>query len=59
MIYVYTAWVVDNRIPPQRGAIWGVVLVGMAVAIAYASLKLYDEPMRRWLGARFLTRNGF
>jgi len=57
LIYVYTAWVVDNRIPPQRGAIWGVVLVGTAVAIAYASLKLYDEPVRRWLASRFLTRS--
>lgn len=56
LIYVYTAWVVDNRIPPQRGAFWGVVLVGGAVAIAYASLKLYDEPVRRWLSSRFLSR---
>ncbi|MET3825186.1 peptidoglycan/LPS O-acetylase OafA/YrhL [Sphingomonas sp. PvP055] len=56
LIYLYTAWVVDNRIPPARGAIWGVVLVGTAVAVAYASLKLYDEPVRRWLAARFLAR---
>jgi peptidoglycan/LPS O-acetylase OafA/YrhL len=56
LIYLYTAWVVDNRIPPARGAIWSVVLVGTAVAVAYASLKLYDEPVRRWLAARFLAR---
>ncbi|WP_200940795.1 hypothetical protein [Sphingomonas sp. Leaf339] len=56
LIYVYTAWVVDNRIPPARGAIWGLALVRAAVAIAYASLKLYDEPVRRWLASRFLTR---
>lgn len=55
LIYVYTAWVVDNRIPPQRGAIWGAFLVVAAVSIAYASLKLYDEPVRRWLSARFLA----
>jgi peptidoglycan/LPS O-acetylase OafA/YrhL len=56
LIYVYTAWVVDHRIPPERGAVWGVALVGAAVAIAYASLKLYDEPVRRWLASRLLTR---
>jgi peptidoglycan/LPS O-acetylase OafA/YrhL len=55
LIYVYTAWVVDNRVPPQRGALWGVALVAAAVAIAYASLKLYDEPVRRWLGKRWLA----
>jgi peptidoglycan/LPS O-acetylase OafA/YrhL len=58
LVYIYTAWVVDHHIPPQRGAIWGVLMVATAVAIAYASLKLYDEPVRRWLSARFLKRSG-
>jgi peptidoglycan/LPS O-acetylase OafA/YrhL len=57
LIYVYTAWVVDNHIPPQRGAVWGVLLVVTAVAIAYASLKLYDEPVRRWLATRIPGRS--
>ena len=26
-----------------------------ALAIAYACLKLYDEPVRRWLSRRFLS----
>jgi peptidoglycan/LPS O-acetylase OafA/YrhL len=56
LIYVYTAWVVDNHVPPQQGAFWGILLVCTAVAIAYASLKLYDEPVRRWLVGRFLRR---
>ncbi|MGO4210582.1 acyltransferase family protein [Terriglobus sp. 2YAB30_2] len=56
LIYIYTAWVVQEKIPPARGAIWGVVLLIAAVSIAYACLKLYDEPVRRWLSRRFLAR---
>jgi len=55
LIYIYTAWVVQEKVPPTRGAIWGVVLVIAAVSIAYACLKLYDEPARRWLSRRFLA----
>jgi peptidoglycan/LPS O-acetylase OafA/YrhL len=55
LIYVYTAWVVDQKVPPRIGAPVGIALVVTAVAIAYASLKLYDEPARRWLARRFLA----
>ena len=58
LIYVYTVWVVDKRVSPGDGAIWGAALMIAAIAIAYASLKFYDEPVRRWLGARFLTNGG-
>ncbi|MFV0624293.1 acyltransferase family protein [Sphingomonas sp. ac-8] len=58
LIYFYTAWVVDNQVPAWRGAVWGVVLLIAAVAIAFASLKLYDEPVRRWLSARLLRNRG-
>ncbi|WP_230480748.1 acyltransferase family protein [Sphingomonas sp. Leaf21] len=54
LIYLYTAWVVDNKVPARLGAPVGVALVIVAVLIAYASLKLYDEPVRRWLSRRFL-----
>ncbi|QEE26859.1 acyltransferase [Terriglobus albidus] len=56
LIYIYTAWVVQEKVPPARGAVWGVVLVIAAVSIAYACLKLYDEPVRRWLSRRFLAK---
>ena len=56
LIYIYTAWVVQEKVPPARGAIWGVVLLIAAVSIAYACLKLYDEPARRWLSRRFLAK---
>ena len=56
LIYLYTAWVVDQKVPARIGAPRGVLLVIVAVLIAYASLKLYDEPVRRRLAARFLRR---
>jgi len=56
LIYIYTAWVVQEKIPPARGAVWGVVLLITAISMAYACVKLYDEPVRRWLSRRFLAK---
>jgi peptidoglycan/LPS O-acetylase OafA/YrhL len=56
LIYTYTAWVVDNKISLRSGIGMGVVLFISAIAIAYACLKLYDEPVRQWLKKRFLAK---
>ncbi len=56
LIYVYTAYVITRKTPALQGALWGALLLLTAVTIAYASLKLYDEPVRRWLQQRFLPR---
>ena len=56
LIYVYTAWVVDHKIPAAQGAVVGAGVFVAAVAIAWAALKLYDEPVRRWLAGRLLRR---
>lgn len=56
LIYTYTAWVVDNKISLRSGIGMGVVLFISAIAIAYACLKLYDEPVRQWLQKRFLAK---
>lgn len=56
LIYLYTAWTIQNHIPPAEGAWVGALLLLTAIAIAYASLKLYDEPLRAWLTRRFLAR---
>jgi len=34
-----------------------VLLVIVSVLIAYACLKLYDEPVREWLRRRFLVKS--
>jgi peptidoglycan/LPS O-acetylase OafA/YrhL len=57
LIYLYTAWVVDNRIPVGQGLWVGLLLVIVAIVIAYACLKLYDEPIRKWLKKRFLMKS--
>lgn len=56
LIYVYTAWVIRDHVPVRVGAPMGVLLVVTAITVAYASLKLYDEPVRAWLSRRFLAR---
>ena len=56
LIYVYAAWVVDHKIPAAQGALVGVGVFAAAVAIAWACLKLYDEPARRWLAGKLLRR---
>ena len=55
LIYIYTAWVYDGKLTPLQGLAWGVALFFTAITIAYACLKLYDEPTRRWLSRRFLV----
>jgi len=56
LIYIYTGWVIDRKIPAAQGALVGVGVFVAAVAIAWASLKLIDEPVRRWLAGRVLAR---
>lgn len=58
LIYAYTGWVVDKKPTPAVGALAGAGLFLAAVAIAWACLKLYDEPVRRWLAGKLLARRG-
>ena len=54
LIYIYTAWVIDNKITMANGWLMGLVLLFSAILIAYLSLKFYDIPVRKWLTKRFL-----
>jgi hypothetical protein len=38
-----------------QGTLPELLLAAAAINIAYASLKLYDEPVRRWLSKRLLA----
>ena len=51
VMYLFYAWLIKNQIY-TLGECWQVVLGVMAlcVALAYGCLKLYDQPMRKWLG---------
>jgi len=56
LIYIYTAWVYDHK-PTLRQALPFALLVFLSsVALAYACLKLYDEPLRRWLNKKVLQK---
>jgi len=44
LIYIFTARVIQDKIPLARGTMWGAVLFVVAVSNAYACMKLYDEP---------------
>lgn len=56
LIYIFTAWVGANKILLSKGLPVGLLLLITSISIAYASLKLYDEPVRNWLKKRFLTK---
>lgn len=56
LVYIYMAWVVTDKPSTNEAIVGGVAVAVGAVAIAYASLRLYDLPLRRWLGKRLLTR---
>ncbi|MBO4993516.1 MAG: acyltransferase, partial [Alistipes sp.] len=55
IMYLFYAWLIENRYY-TLGQTLGVsaLVVGSSILLAYACLKLYDEPVRRWLAARFV-----
>lgn len=56
LIYIYHQWAGSHHPTVAEGVGYGVVLFIAAVTIAFACLKLYDEPVRKWLARRFLGR---
>lgn len=56
IIYTYMAWVVNNNISLKDG--WPITLGGYiaSIVVAYLCLKLYDVPVRQWLGKRFMAK---
>lgn len=55
LIYIYTGWVHDNKPAAGKALALGLLLVLGSITLAYACLKLYDEPVRKWLTKRFLS----
>ncbi|RZM07194.1 MAG: acyltransferase, partial [Pedobacter sp.] len=56
LIYIFTAWVVDNKITLRQGWPMGFLVLVSSVVIAFLSLKLYDIPVRKWLTKKFISR---
>ena len=57
IMYLFYAWLIEHKLY-TLGETWPVVIMVFAIniALAYACLKLYDEPVRRWLTKRFINR---
>lgn len=56
LIYTYTAWVKNNKLTLQEAFPGALLVFFSAILLAWACLKLYDEPVRKWLTAKFITR---
>lgn len=55
MIYVQMNWAAQHADAPLGTHIWVAVSIFIAsIAIAYASVKVYDIPVRKWLSQKFL-----
>jgi peptidoglycan/LPS O-acetylase OafA/YrhL len=54
LIYIYTAWVNDNKIPFQQAWPLALLLLFLSIVTSFACLKLYDTPVRKWLVKRFI-----
>ena len=56
LVYIYTAWAFNRRATLAEGLPYMLLTFVGAFALAYACLKLYDLPVRRWLTERFLKK---
>lgn len=55
-IYIFAKWMEVKQPTGTQMVVVGCGLFVFFILLAWASLKLYDEPVRNWLKRRFLTR---
>lgn len=57
-MYLFYAWLIENKLYTLEET-WPVVIGVMLfnIIMAYACLKLYDEPARKWLANKFIRNN--
>ena len=59
LIYLQMKWAATHsQVPLEQHISVAVLLFIFAVAVAYASLKLYDLPVREWLKKKWFKANG-
>ena len=56
-IYLYYAWVKNENLTFEESLPGALALFFGSIALAYVCLKLYDEPVRKWLTKRFLPQS--
>ncbi|MBS1669562.1 MAG: acyltransferase [Bacteroidetes bacterium] len=55
LIYIYTAWVYDKKLSLTQALPVAALVFFGSIALGYACLKLYDEPLRKWLNKKILA----
>ena len=57
IMYVFYAWLIEKKYYTLQDC-WAVVLlvVALSILLAFLCLKLYDEPIRGWLGRKFVNK---
>lgn len=57
IMYLFYAWLIENNVYTLQEC-WGMALlvVASSILLALLCLKLYDEPVRRWLARRFIKK---
>ena len=57
IMYLFYAWLIENDVYTLQEC-WGMALlvVASSILLALLCLKLYDEPVRRWLARKFLKK---
>ena len=57
IMYLFYAWLIENNVYTLQEC-WGMALlvVASSILLALLCLKLYDEPVRRWLARKFLKK---
>ena len=60
LMYLFYSWLIENKLYTY-GETWQIALIVMAgsVVIAWLCLKFYDEPVRKWLTKKLLSKKKF
>jgi peptidoglycan/LPS O-acetylase OafA/YrhL len=55
LIYIYTAWIGIKKPDVTQIISIGIMLFTFCILLAWIILKLYDEPVRKWLKQKYLS----
>lgn len=57
VMYLFYAWLIDKHFYSfEDTLLMPAIVVAVSIALAYTCLKLYDEPVRKWLAHKFMSR---
>lgn len=57
-MYLFYAWVWSKTFTFSQAWPMALLVFFGSIILAYLCLKLYDEPIRKWLSKKFLVKNG-